>query len=78
MTDQDELLILEEGIRSSFWKLMNDKWTKFNDLALSQLLSPTYNNKEFLAGKIKGQKALLEYPEVRIKTLKDKAVINGR
>jgi hypothetical protein len=69
MTPEDELLILEQGIKSSFWLLINQKWDNFIDQATASLLSPTYTNRDFLAGKIRGMKDLLNYPEKHIETL---------
>lgn len=67
---EDELLILQQGIETPFWKLITAKWGNFMEQANGSLLSPTYTNRDFLAGKLRGMKDLLNYPATHIETLK--------
>jgi hypothetical protein len=69
ITKDDELLILRQGIDSQFWKLVSSKWGKFLDDAMISLLNPKYDNRDFLAGKVRGMRDLLSYPERRINTI---------
>ncbi len=69
-TLEDELLILEQGIKSEFWKLIQLKWGNFIVQANNSLLSPNYTNRDFLAGKIRGMTDLLNYPNKHIDTVK--------
>lgn len=69
ITKEDELLMLRQGLDTQFWKLVSGKWSKFLDEAMIQLLNPKYDNRDFLAGKVRGMRDLLSYPERRINTL---------
>ena len=66
---EDELYLLRQGVDSPFWKHIHGKWSDFLDKAMAQLLNPKYENRDFLAGKVRGMKDLLSYPERRIETL---------
>lgn len=72
LTPEDEIFILQEGLRSSFWRLLCAKWGengKFGRSAMISLLSPKYPNKEFLSGKVRGIRDVLGWPERRLQTL---------
>lgn len=73
-TPDDEIFILEQGIKSDFWILLTQKWSGFRQIALNSLLAPDYAKRDFLAGKVKGMDDILGYPEKHIKTLKEKLV----
>jgi len=69
MTKEEEILILQQGMKSEFWLLFSAKWGKFQELAMASLLDPKYDNREFLAGKVRGMRDILSWPERRIKNL---------
>jgi hypothetical protein len=72
LTKEDEILILQEGMKSPFWQLMTNKWGWFLDQAMHSLLDPKYDHRDFLAGKVRGMRDFLSYPERRIQNLQTK------
>ncbi len=66
---EEEIFILQEGMKSEFWRLYSQKWSGFHDLAIATMLDPKYDHREFLAGKIRGMRDMLSWPERRIKNL---------
>lgn len=78
LTPEDELLILQQGLQSPFWALISTKWDYFRTVAMKSLLSPDYDKRDFLAGKVAGMDALLGYPEKHIATLESKILQNKK
>lgn len=71
MTKEEEIYIIQEGMKSEFWRLYTAKWAGFQELAMRSLLDPKYETRDFLAGKIRGMRDMISWPERRIKNLEN-------
>jgi hypothetical protein len=69
---KDEIAIIRAGISSDFWQLMAKRLTEWHKIALNELLSPSYKNKDYLSGKVKGFEDLLNWPETRMQRISAK------
>lgn len=74
LTEQDEAIILQNGLNSDFWVILTKNFTKWRDLSLRELLSPNFPHKEYLSGKVKTLEDVMNFPTSRINRLSKKKV----
>ena len=67
---EEELFILEQGIKQPFWQLLEHKWSNFLIQTKKELLTSNCPNRDFVAGKLLGMTNLCNYPLKHIETCK--------
>ena len=71
LSKEDELRILEEGVKTQFWAYFSAKLMQFGNTTIGAVMKQNVEGREWLAGKGSGHKEDLQYPGRRIKELKD-------
>lgn len=74
LTEQDEAIILQNGLSSEFWIILVKNFTKWRDLSLKELLSPNFPHKDYLSGKVKTLEDVMNFPSSRINRISKKKV----
>jgi len=72
LTDEEELALLEEGIKTRFWAYIAAKSTHLYFTTTGVVLQQKSEHREWLAGKASGIKTVTTMPEERIRLLKTK------
>jgi hypothetical protein len=71
LTNEEELLILEEGLKSRFWELFLSSFGDLTSTTAGVALNESKNhNRDWWAGKATGMKEALHYPGTRARDLK--------
>jgi len=66
-----ELRLFEDGIKSSFWTVLQTQWKPIVDTATGAALSSQCPERSFAAGKANGMHNFLRYPEKHVKKLRN-------
>lgn len=71
MTREDELVVLQKGIKSDFWKLIEEKFLPHQKKVMNALLSQgaTIQDRDRLAERLSILDEILTWPQGRIETL---------
>ena len=70
LTHEEELIILEEGLKSRFWELFTLKYQHMIFTMMGAALGEKTETRDWQAGKASGMKDALNYPAKRARDLK--------
>jgi len=70
LNKEDELVILEEGLKSRFWEVFTARYQHMIFTTMGAALSERTESREWTAGKATGMKDALAYPATRVRNLR--------
>ena len=70
LSKEEELVILEEGLRSQFWQVYGAWLSQATLTAAGSALSENVDKREWMAGKATALKKALSYPSERVRDIK--------
>lgn len=72
LTTEDELIIIEQGVKTPFWELLQARLGQKALTAVGAALSERVEQRDWTAGRANGLREALKYPSDRIRDLKTK------
>jgi hypothetical protein len=70
LSHEEEIKILEEGLRSPFWEVFSARFQHMAFTTMGAALSQKADGRDWLAGKASGMKEAMQYPAKRLRDLK--------
>jgi hypothetical protein len=70
ISNEEELKILEEGLRSKFWEVFSARFQHRTFTTMGAALGEKTDNRDWLAGKATGMKEAMQYPANRMRDLR--------
>lgn len=70
LSKEDELVILEEGLKSHFWQVLSQRYSQRALTAGGAALSERVEHRDWMAGNASGLKEALNYPAERIRAIR--------
>jgi len=70
LSPEEELAILEEGVKSQFWAIYARWQGQASLTAIGSALSQKVADRDWMAGRANGLKEALNYPSTRMRQLK--------
>lgn len=70
LSKEEELVIIEEGLRSPFWEVLSARFAHLAFTAGGAALSERVEHRDWMAGKATGLKEALQHPANRARDLK--------